>query len=262
MRRVSCGLAALLLTACGHDVQTSSGQDYLARQQDWRAAQPMSAQTLSPIDRAVREAASAEPLLRFPARIGLARLQHGRLTPVPPEEADAWIELAQKLGPSFGEFLPINPMIARLTADAVGSANARSPVDIIRLGAARQHVDAVLIYEVASSSRGSATPFSVLDLTILGAFLVPSRTAAGQASAYAMLVDVRNGYPYGNAMAQGADQTLTTLAGSGDAARQTADAARVVAVRNLTDEVNGMMTRLAAQLNALPPRGARPARAR
>lgn len=262
MRAVASCLAALLLTACGHDVQTTSGQAYLAQRPDWRTVQPMSAPALAPVDQAVRQAASAEPLLRFPARIGLARLQFGRLTPVPSEEADAWIDLAAKLGPSFGEFVAINPLVAQLTASAAGDQAARSAVDVIRIGAARQHVDAVLIYETAGSSRGSATPFSVLDLTILGAFLVPSRTATGDARAYAMLVDVRNGYPYGQASAQGDDRSLTTLAASNQAERRTMDAARVIAVRNLTVEVDAMMRRLATELAALPPPASRRVRTR
>jgi hypothetical protein len=251
-------LAAVALVACGHDIQTTSGQAYLAAQPDWRAVQPMNAANVPAIDRAVREAASAEPLLRFPARLGLARLERGRVTAIPPEEADAWLALGKRLGPGFGEFVAINPLIAQLTAGTGDRSVARSSVDVIRLGAARQHVDAVLIYEVVTSDRGPATPFSVLDLTIVGAFLIPTRMVTGEANAYAMLVDVRNGYPYGNAMARAEDSTLTSLAGTGSAARQTTGAARVTAVENLTGVVHGMMGRLAIELAALPPRRTRP----
>ena len=115
---------------------------------------------------------------------------------------------------------------------------------------------------VSSSITCSATSFSVLDLTILGAFLVPSRTATSEARAYAMLVDVRNGYPYGQASAQGDDRSLTTLAASNQAERRTMDAARVIAVRNLTVEVDAMMRRLAAELAALPPTAPRRVRTR
>lgn len=259
--RVAAALA-LLLAGCGYDVQTTSGQAYLAGRPEWQTPQPTSARAMTPMDRAVREAASAEPLLRFPARLGLARLQGGRITPVPPEEADAWIALGQRLGPAYGEFLPINPLVAQLAASTGESRVARSPIDMLRLGAARQHVDAVLIYEVVGSSRDRATPFSALDLTIVGAFLVPSRVVAGEATAYAMLVDVRNGYPYGNAMAQGRNSGIATLGQSWDAVREARTTASAEAVQNLTAEVERMMTRLSAELAALPPLRARPARAR
>jgi hypothetical protein len=267
LRRLGAAAATVLLVAaCGHDVQTTSGQAYLAGQGDWRTPTQASARTLTPMDRAVRDAASVEPTLRFPARIGLARLEGGRLTPVPPEEADAWITLARRLGPSYGEFVPINPLVAQLAASAAEPpprGASRSPIDTLRLGAARQHVDAVLIYEVAGRGRDSATPFSALDLTIVGAFLVPSRVVAGEATAYAVLLDVRNGYPYGNAMAQGRNSGLSTLGQSWGAVRDARVSASTQAVENLTVEVEGMMTRLSQQLAALPPpRNARPARAR
>ncbi len=266
LRRLGVAVAtALLVAACGHDVQTTSGQAYLAGQQDWRTPTPASARTLSPMDRAVRDAAAVEPTLRFPARLGLARLEGGRLTPVPPEEADAWLTLARRLGPSYGEFVPINPLVAQLAAGAAEQPRGtyRSPIDTLRLGAARQHVDAVLIYEVAGRGRDSATPFSALDLTIIGAFLVPSRVVAGEATAYAVLLDVRNSYPYGNAMAQGQNSSLSTLGQSWGAMREARASASTKAVENLTVEVERMMTRLSAELAALPPqRNVRPARAR
>lgn len=249
--------AAIAVTSCGHDVQTTSGQAYLAGQQDWRTPTQTSARPMTPMDRAVREAASVEPTLRFPARLGLARLEGGRMTAVPPEEADAWISLAQRLGPSYGEFVPLNPLVAQL-ASSGAPVGSRSPIDTLRLGAARQHVDAVLIYEVAGRGRDSATPFSALDLTIVGAFLVPSRVVSGEATAYAMLIDVRNGYTYGNAMAQGQASGISTLAQSWSATPTARATASNAAVQNLTGEVERMMVRLSSQLAALPtPRAAR-----
>ena len=257
MRARLVGLIALsVLTACGQEVQITSGQAYLARSPAWGAVEPMRGTALTPVDEAVREAAAIEPLLRFPARLGLARLQGGRLTPVPSEEADAWIALAERLGPGYGRFLPIDPLIVQFTPSAAPGEPRRSPIDTIRIGAARQHVDAVLIYEVVSRGQSSATPFSVLDLTIVGAFLVPSRTVAGEATAYATLVDVRNGYPYGNAMSQGRDRGIATTGGAASASLAAATTARVEAVGTLTTEVEQMMSRRRSELAMLPPPGA------
>lgn len=259
--RISAFLLALLLAACGNDVQTSSGQAYLARAAEAQATPPARGGAAPSIDRAVLAVANVEPLLRFPARLGLARLERGRMTPVPPDEADAWLALGQRLGPGYGEFVPINPMVAQLAAGSVDE-RFRNPIDLLRLGAARQHVDAVLIYEVQQGGRDRETIASMLDLTIVGAFLVPSRVVTGESTAYATLVDVRNGYTYGNAMAQGRNSGLATLGQSRDAVRAAGNAAGAEAVQNLTREVETMMTRLRTQLATLPPPGTRASRRR
>ena len=44
----------------------------------------------------------------------------------------------------------------------------------IRLGAARQHVDAVLIYEVFANSERSSNPLAVTKIALVGFFLAPS----------------------------------------------------------------------------------------
>ena len=151
-RRITiCGgaLVALLLSGCSTTLQTTSGVD-------WLGAIPPAAQASSDIDQRVREVANVEPILRFPARIGLARIgqENSRpsLIPPPPEEAKAWVDLGEDLGPEYGEFVPISPLIAAMLAPP-HAANARTDMikdtlEMIRLAAARQHLDAVLIYEV------------------------------------------------------------------------------------------------------------------
>lgn len=241
------GASVLALCGCATTVQTSSGRDYLAARPDWlppatAAGQPMS------VDRAVFEAASAEPLLRFPARLGLARLEHGSLTSVPPAEADHWLALAKDLGPGFGEFVPISPLVAELAAGAERAGSPRAAIDRIRIGAARQHVDAVLVYEVRGSGNDSLTPLSVLDLTIVGAYLVPSRAVKGEAAADAMLVDVRNGYPYGTAASHAEESGLAPSFGSGSRSLAAERDAEAKAVGNLTGAVRTMLVRLKSEL--------------
>ena len=265
-RLAGLGLLALL-AGCGNTVQTTSGADFIAARPEWSArfaARPadgpttnLSGRAPSAVDRAVFEAANAEPLLRFPARIGLARLQRGSLTSVPQEEADAWVELVRARGAAYGEFVPVSPLIAQLTAVPAADGTAPAPVDTIRIGAARQHLDAVLIYEVSGTARDQATPLSVADLTIIGAFLVPSRALEGRATAAAMLVDVRNGYPYGTALAHGEQDGMWVNAGSGTRSRELARRAEVEAVQKLTGEVGTMLERLRDRLSG--PAASRPA---
>lgn len=232
--------ALLLLAGCGNAVQTTSGDAY-------RAARPApDAREGTAMDRAVDRAARVEPLLRFPARFGLARIRYGRLAPVPPREADAWIAFARDHG-EYGSFVPVSPLIAELTA-ADAKDTAKTVVDEIRLGAARQHLDAVLVYTTSDETRDDGTALSVLDLTLLGAFLVPSRTIEGEAVASALLFDVRNGYPYGTASAAARRSGFVPSVGSGGRSRALGEDARLAAVGNLVAEVETMMGRLKAEL--------------
>jgi hypothetical protein len=128
----------------------------------------------------------------------------------------------------------------------------RSAVDDIRIAAARQHIDAVLIYEVVGASRDRATVLSAADLTIIGAFLIPSRSLQGTATAAALLVDVRNGYPYGSALARAEQAGIWTNMGSTSRRLEVQGAAEIAAVRNLTGEVVTMVERLRRELDARP----------
>lgn len=70
------------------------GRDYAAARPRWAVAAQSapaepSAALRGGIERAVFEAANAEPLLRVPARIGMVRVHRGALTAVPPAEAGA-----------------------------------------------------------------------------------------------------------------------------------------------------------------------------
>ncbi len=247
LQALGAALALLAATACTNDSQTSSGADFVAARPGWAAQ----ASGGSPsVDRAVLEAANAEPLLRFPARIGLARLSRGRLTGVPAEEGDAWIAMLERLGPGYGQVVPVSPLLAGFNAQR-GDVS-RGPVDDIRIAAARQHIDAVLIYEVIGASRDRATVLSAVDFTIIGAFLIPSRSLQGTATAAALLVDVRNGYTYGSALANAEQGGIWTNVGSSSRRMEVQGEAELAAVRNLTGEVATMVGRLRSELAARP----------
>lgn len=263
IRLTALGLGAALVAGCTTTTQTSSGADFVAARPEWAAqfaGAPGAAPPSGGIDRAVYDAARAEPMLRFPARIGVARLENGRLTNIPQEEGDLWLELLTSQAQPYGEFLPVSPLVAQLSANAAATGVVRNPVDLIRLGAARQHMDAVLIYEVAGSRRDTGTPLSLLDLTIIGNFVIPSRRLEGRATAAAMLIDVRNGYPYGNAVTRADESGIWFNAGSTDRSQQLQRTAETEAVRALTVEVGKLFARLAVQLHNRPAPAPQPAR--
>lgn len=247
--------ATVLLAACGHQVQTTSGSKYLSAYDDPERAIDREVAT----DAEIAAAADVEPQLRFPARLGLARIGEQGLVAVPAAEAEAWRELAGRLGSGYGEFVPVSPLVAALATPeppkmvaVLNQDRARSyrtslarVVREIRLGAARQHLDAVLIYETFGQSSEASNPLAVTKLALIGFFL-PTENVEAEGAAQAVLVDVRNGYTYGTASAvsQKPVARITNVSDSGDAhvvARVEAEARAVAA---LTGEVEGMMREL------------------
>jgi hypothetical protein len=266
-------LAALMtLGACTHTAQTSSGADYLARY-DAAMARTAAAPTtrthasslndsgdqietrLTP-DEMVRLAASVEPILTFPARFGLARLDRGKLVGIPTTEMALWSTLIEK-NRSLGEFVAINPLIAEFTSNIVrqprradSQQNFVDTVTKIRLGAARQHVDAVLIYEVGAVADRNFTPLYLADLTIIGGTFLPTRSIEAKGVASALLLDVRNGYPYGNASAISDLSGLSTTFGKEERTEDLRQAAALQGVENLVPEVEAMISELVVKMAA------------
>ena len=244
-------VATLVLAACSNHVMDSSGHDYLSRydaqvQVGGKASvRAGSAGEKTGEDR-FRQAAAVEPLLETPARIGLARIYRGVITFVPMQETEGWQALAKKHG-GKAEFMPISPALAEFTAQSVGMprsgdwrARTGDLIQTIRLGAARQHLDAVLIYEIGAYAKKETTWLAIADLTLIGGAILPTReiTAFGQGSA--LLLDVRNGYAYGFANAQ-KDLTNVWASWGSDAAtddmRESAAAAAVEALQSEVDEM-------------------------
>ncbi|PHS40836.1 MAG: hypothetical protein COA91_03115 [Robiginitomaculum sp.] len=243
-KTISLTLLALAFTSCTTTTQTTSGADYLSRYTPAMNKGNIGETTLSDanIDQQVRQIAEVEPDLRFPARIGLARIERGRLTNSPVNEIRAWGDLADKLGAPYGEFVPVSPFIAALVRPGKAS-ESRVPnvISDIRRASARQHLDYVLVYEVTQNVSEQSNGLSFTDLTILGMYVIPSRSIKINSTASAILIDVRNGYPYGTATAFASDKNTRTKSGSGAAKRKDKSNNYVQVVENLTGEVETMM---------------------
>ena len=234
--------AMLSLAACSHTTQYTSGQDYLKRyDKTVSSAAPIS----DSIEADIRNIAAVEPDLQFPARIGLARIKHGQLISIPQDESESWDTLHNRLGPSFGDFVPISPLITAMVSEHNSkNLNAKNVVDNIRRGSARQHLDYVLIYEVSDISDKSRNALQLADLSILGLFVLPSRNVKVDSTASAMLIDVRNGYPYGTATAFAERKAISTAIGSNGRKTKLKEKARIMAVDELTQEVEAFMFEL------------------
>ena len=257
MSLVLVPVLTVALAGCGHSIQTTSGADYLSGYVESGLIEE------EKIDQRVREVAAIEPNLQFPARIGLARIDHGGLSPIPSAEAHAWAAAAERLGPAFGTFVPVSRLIAEIVAPQAPSPRARIDprfqdnsvdglrrvVEQIRLGAARQHLDAVLIYQTHYTADTTDNVLSIADWTIIGAFMLPGQSIDATAFASALLVDVRNGYPYGTADTVVDRETIASTWGSGSVSAELGDEARSAAALLLVDDVEQMMLDLRQELD-------------
>ena len=241
-------IGALALSACESYTQTTSGADYLAR---YDGSYTPAEGGGSNVDADVRRIAAVEPDIRFPARIGLARIHNGTLVGVPADEAYIWQSVAEDLGPLYGTFVPVSPLIANMVRpekDVDRSRRWRDPANAIadiRRGAARQHLDYVFAYEVGSSSDGKANAIALADLTVIGMFVLPSRSVDVEASASGILLDVRNGYPYATVTAHAEKNGLARAINEWSRARELASDAEDLAVLKLSQDVKDAMEQLA-----------------
>ena len=186
-----------------------------------------------------RRTASALPC---PDR-GVAQVSGGRLLLADQTTEDQFSALFLRHA-AMGTFVPISPMIASMVNDTDASHDV---VQDIRRAAARQHLDYVLIVEVAADSTEADTALAVADVTLVLGAVLPTRVIKVQGVGQALFVDVRNGYPYATAQIS---QDLQGLARSfGTYRRQQALEAKALTKTRaaLVPEIDAMLTALAAE---------------
>ena len=234
-----------------HSVQTTSGREYLNKYEDLDLPQGKAGS----IDEEVREIANIEPTLRFPARIGLAKLYNGRISNLSVEEVEGWDKAKEEMGSKFGEFVPVSSMIAELAYTAPKRTKDTPIVKSseifrkVRLGAARQHIDYVLLYEVFSETKTTKLASSVANWTIIGGYFIPSRKIQTTGHANALLLDVRSGYPYGTASSSLTADELSAWHNNRDKSRNLADKNQIATSLKLIPEARKMMEKLMQNLN-------------
>lgn len=251
MKALLCLFLSLYLTACTTHTQTTSGQSYLDKYKNVPTLATTNEDNIN-IEAQIRQAAQVEPILSFPARIGLARIDNGRLSNIPGEEIEAWIKTRDKLGKDFGEFIPLSPLVTNMVSSSVESQNnsrINNVINKIRLGAARQHLDAVLIYETYSKSDRQSNFLSIANITIIGGYILPSKAIEAEGFANAMLIDVIQGYPYGTAeVILDKEEMYTSSWGSQERQHKFSEKVKTKAAIKLAGEAERMFMLLRAEL--------------
>ena len=265
----------LLLAGCSHTVQTTSGADYLSKHpsvisKSTRAvsstytgvgsASNDTITTASEVE-LIRQAASVEPLLTFPARFGLARIEGGDLTTIPADEAALWEEMARRFK-GFGSVTPVDPIIVEYTNNSLPPATrqvndygdrvvlARDLPTKIRYGAARQHLDAVLIYEVGMAEKRGSSPLKSIRLSVLGRAQLSDHSYEAAGAAKAILLDVRNAYPYGTAQIETELSSYSSSWHSTSVQNERREKARKGITTALVSDVEDMLRSLISELQA------------
>jgi len=200
---------------------------------------------LKDLDRRAQAASSAQPRFAFPARIGVARIEHGAITPIPGDEWTEWRGLRERMTPALGELTPVTALVAQSLTTAPVSRTPHDAITNLRLAAAREQLDAILLYEVTTAHSLEQTELTLLDATIVGAWLFPTHKSRFTAHASATLIDVRSGLAYGSVIGNAEDVCSATLLGSEDKIVRQRDATVRKSVAALAPEIGALMTRLA-----------------
>lgn len=192
--------------------------------------------------------AAAPPVLRhgleLPARIGLARVVAGRLTPVPGVERARWAGAlaqvnAQLLYPLRLVALPPG---SRVVPAAAGADTAQAEIAALLDRALRQRLDAVLIYELSTRVEGDRLAAGLAELPLFGGILPRTVSTEAHGTALAVLVEPASRAVMGHASARMNDRVLSGLRHSeGDGAAMAPMAAYAM-THVLAPRVEDMLT--------------------
>ena len=236
----------LCVFGCEHgEMQTTSGRAYLAKYKNIaNNSTNISDSSEQDFQKELIEAASVEPILQFPAKIGITRIHEGYLSAIPPEEIAIFEQYRSQFDKDLGTITPLSLIVS----DTVGEQYDEPAYLMrkIRLTAARQHMDAVLIYETTSQSNRESNLLDNLgDLILIGDYVLPSQkiTANGQVSA--VLIDVMQAYPYGQVYATTKNSvSYSTTNRQQDALDETKREQNIQAVKEITPKVIAMLKNL------------------
>jgi len=115
---------------------------------------------------------------------------------------------------------------------------------LVRLGAAQQHTDSVLVYETKSTSKKEDTAWQLLDWTIIGYFTVPSTSVTAEAITNALFFDVRSGYPYVKLQGRATTEAFATSNATSDAMSDLNNIARTEAIIDMIGQIEPALQKL------------------
>lgn len=140
------------------------------------------------------------------AKVGIARIEEGRLRAAPFNELRDWASMSLTLDPAQISFAPVSPVaLARFTPTQFDSSNK---IDEIRLAAAEQGMSHVIIYGRESDARWNSFGGMALDNT--GLTVPAGHRLSPKGKVKALIVGTYSGTIYGTVTSQD-DESLGEL---------------------------------------------------
>lgn len=187
------------------------------------------------------------PRVVVPASVTVAQI--GEVAP-----PSAMLEALEAKGELFSRVNGISGMLTDAGVDSYGRAlrpsreMVRDHATKLRQLARSLGSDYLLIYGGTVDATDRGTPLSVLDATIIGAFVVPSRVLEAEGKATAILIDTRSGRVVATATADGNRSGLSPAFGR--------EGAQERQMRRLRDEVISELTgEIIERFEGLDPHG-------
>ena len=140
-------------------------------------------------DQDIKTALAQQPQLKFPFKLAV-ELQWGECY----ECGDAWREADKQEIMSWGQQLKQSGMVSEMFL--VPDVFAKKDLKDIRLAAAQQGADAVLVVRSVSGTDEYWNPASFLYITIVGAWIVPGNDVDALVMLRGAMWDVGNSYLY------------------------------------------------------------------
>src|SRR5262245_40190131 len=155
--------------------------------------------TIQVLDDDVKQVLALRPQLAFPCRIAvyLKPDTNFRWTGKDKELVDAWANTLKREGIASDVFL-MNEMFA----------TRNSSLKELRVAAAKHGADAVFVVQGAVQTDRYCNPASILNLTVIGGFIIPASHCDALFVIEGGLVDVSNGYLYASLESEGESRII------------------------------------------------------
>lgn len=195
--------------------------------------QRLQGEAIQATDEEIAKALAVRPQLPFPCRVAIY-LPPSTWTAADREIIEGWSTKLKK-------DRIVSDMFVMSSIVATGTS-----IKEVRVAAARHGADAVLILNSVSNIESYKNIGAVLNLTIVGGYLIPSNHRNVQVTIQGVLVDVGNGYLYASMEADGAARTVQPAFLVEE--KPTIDKAQRAALTNFGPELNRRMHALQASI--------------
>lgn len=177
----------------------------------------------------VEEVEAIRPQLKVPFRLAVAPPLWRRDKTWSREERaeiESWGPELTKMG-LVSELV----IVPSATWDLDADAKSTSWLEHLRVAAARHHADAVLVIRDVDDTSTWMNALSILDLTIVGAWIFPGHSAEAVSLMEGLVIDNRNEYLYCSGQGEGSKRVTLPLAYIEEG--ELADQARLAALKSL-----------------------------